>query len=116
MDTKNIPALVMLIAGAIASVIMLLQGTTNQRFLITVLAVLVCFYFIGSVIKMILDYNIGDMKKTDEDEEGVENPDEDTEIEDISTEDQGTAPQEGESESADTEDREEFVSEPQEQS
>ncbi len=72
MNTKNIPALVMLLAGFVASMVMLLRGTSNRTFLITLLLVLVCFYVVGCVIKFVLDKYIGEIEVKEEEPEEVQ--------------------------------------------
>jgi len=52
---KQLPLLLMLIAGAITSLTVYFRGLGLKTMLIALLAALVIFYFIGSVIKMILD-------------------------------------------------------------
>ena len=82
MNTKNVPALVMLLAGAVTSVLMIMNDVSTKRFLVTVLVVLICFYFIGSIIKVVLDKTFGVMADDMDDiqfstSESVDFPDED---------------------------------------
>ncbi|MCR5785402.1 MAG: hypothetical protein K6G40_07165 [Eubacterium sp.] len=55
MNTKNIPALIMLLAGFIAAMTMIIKGRTTKDYLITLILVLVIFYIIGLIVKFILD-------------------------------------------------------------
>lgn len=61
MNTKNIPAIIMLVAGFMTSVIQIVNSVSLEKFLTTLFAVLLCFYIIGSVVKVILDKSFKDM-------------------------------------------------------
>ncbi len=72
----------MLLAGAVTSVLMIMNDVSTKRFLVTVLVVLICFYFIGSIIKVVLDKTFGVMADDMDDiqfstSESVDFPDED---------------------------------------
>lgn len=56
MNRKNIPLLLMLIAGAVTCVIMFVKGSTVQMQLFSLLIVLLVFYLLGNVLKWTLDY------------------------------------------------------------
>ena len=82
MNTKNIPAIVMLAAGLVSGIVMVLQDIDNREFCLILLLVLVVFYCIGCVVKVVLDRNIVIMAE-EEAEETLEQP---AEKEDISVE------------------------------
>lgn len=52
---KLIPAFVMLVSGAAASIIMVVHGCSLQQFLARLLAVLFFFYILGCLLKGTLD-------------------------------------------------------------
>ncbi len=69
MKTKPIPAIIMLIAGFITCLYGLLYHVDLFHFTKNLLIVLVVFYILGSVVKLILDINFNKMEpeeKTDE--------------------------------------------------
>ena len=78
MNTKNIPAIIMLTAGFISAIIMIKQGTGTNTYLITLLKVLIIFYILGMVIKFILDKFIK-----------MDNPEDEAENENINEEESG---------------------------
>ena len=65
MNTKSVPALVTLLAGFIACVAGIRAHMEVADFLIMLLIVLIVFYFLGGVVRMILDMNF----KTKQEEE-----------------------------------------------
>lgn len=56
MSRKNIPLILMLVAGAVTCIINLIQNKSILGQLVTLLIVLVVFYFLGSVMKWTLDF------------------------------------------------------------
>ena len=56
MKNKNLPLIIMLVAGAIASVITYMKQYDTKEMLFTVLIVLVIFYVIGMIVKEIMEY------------------------------------------------------------
>ncbi len=93
MKTKHIPALVTLLAGAVAALLMWLWKVDFFTFTRNLLIVLVIFYILGLVIKYILDRNFKDMedevKEEGEDATGEETGEEPTQ-ENVDTEDEKT--------------------------
>ena len=71
-NTKNVPAIVMLSAGAVASIVMIATGVDTKRFLTTLLVVLIIFYIAGSIIKVILDKSFKVLEAEPVDMEGLE--------------------------------------------
>lgn len=55
MKTKQIPALIMLLGGAVTSIVMYLMHYDIKSMLFILLAVLIGFYIFGVVIKKIFD-------------------------------------------------------------
>lgn len=56
MDRKSMPLILMLIAGAITCIITFIRRYSVLGKLVSLLIVLLVFYFLGSVIKWTLDY------------------------------------------------------------
>lgn len=65
MKTKYIPALVMLTAGLIDCLYTMFSGLSLLDFTKRLLIVLIVFYIIGVVIKIIIDMNFKNMSDTD---------------------------------------------------
>ncbi len=61
MKTNNVPALVMLTAGFIDCVIAIRMGQSLLPFTRQLLIVLLIFFILGSIVKVILDRNFNDM-------------------------------------------------------
>ena len=76
MKTKQIPAVVMLLAGFVTCIVAIFQGIELGRFLRILLLVLIGFYVSGCVIKVILDKNFKAMEETETEEEGPEEQEE----------------------------------------
>lgn len=55
MNRKMIPILLMLFAGAMTSIVVYSRKLGPVWMLISTLAVMVVFYFIGSIVKLVLD-------------------------------------------------------------
>ncbi len=55
MDRKYVPIILMLLGGAVVSIIAFVRGFTLTDTLIALLIVFVVFYILGSVIKWLLD-------------------------------------------------------------
>lgn len=85
MKTNYIPALIMLAAGLVNCIISIPLKLQLFDFTKRLLIVLVIFYIIGVVIKIILDMNFKTMDDLDENEEEVIVQDEEDEIENIET-------------------------------
>lgn len=72
MKTKQIPAIIMLLAGFVTCIVAIFQGIEPERFLKILLAVLIGFYVAGCIIKVILDKNFKEMEETENEEETSE--------------------------------------------
>ena len=55
MNTKNVPAIIMLLAGAITSITTYLLHYELQKMMLILLGVLILFYIIGLIVKKIFD-------------------------------------------------------------
>ena len=64
MKTNGVPAIIMLAAGFIDCVIAILTHMSLWNFTRQLLLVLVLFYVIGCVVKMIIDRNFKEMTRT----------------------------------------------------
>lgn len=74
MKTKSIPVTLMLVAGAIACVLGFIYQYETTQFFTMVLIVLIVFYVLGGIVKMIIDRNFSgiSVKKTEKSEESEE--------------------------------------------
>ena len=66
MKTNNVPALVMLSAGLVDCVIAIKMGQPLWPFTRQLLLVLIIFYILGSIIRVILDRSFQDMDDLEE--------------------------------------------------
>lgn len=66
MKTNNVPALVMLSAGLVDCVIAIKMGQPLWSFTRQLLLVLIIFYILGSIIRVILDRSFQDMDDLEE--------------------------------------------------
>ncbi len=57
MKTKSLPVMLMLVAGALASILGLVYRYDTVNFCIMLLTVLVVFYMFGCIVKGIIDKN-----------------------------------------------------------
>lgn len=76
MKTKSIPAFIMLLAGAIACIAGIASHLDVAGFVKMLLIVLIVFYFLGCIVKIILDSNF---KEEDKETTDGENASEDQE-------------------------------------
>ena len=70
MKRQFLPLTLMLFAGLIVSLVTYLKGYSLTTMLIVLLSTFVVFYFIGSIIKMILDGFYKENEKKPEEDEG----------------------------------------------
>lgn len=66
MKTDNVPALVMLSAGCIECVIAIYTGQPLLSFTKQLLIILLIFFVLGSIVKMILDRYLGEKEEPEE--------------------------------------------------
>lgn len=85
MKTKQIPAIIMLVAGFITCVISIFQRLEADRFLKLLLLVLICFYILGGIVKLVIDKNFAppEGEQPDENADADIAPEEQNENEDI---------------------------------
>ncbi len=87
MNRKKMPLILMLVAGAVAWIITFVQKYSVLDSLIAVFVSLVIFYFLGSVMRWILDYfDIQNEKRRQEELEASEGDAENTAGEQAATE------------------------------
>ena len=75
MKTKDIPAIVMLLAGAVYCLIGIRYQIPLMDFLVQLLIILLIFWIIGGIVRMFLDRFMGeieDKSRSEEDEETEE--------------------------------------------
>ena len=77
MKTKSVPAIVMLLAGFIACIAGIRTHMDTAGFMRMLLVVLVVFYLLGCIVKMILDKNFAETQ--DQETTDGEEPQEDAE-------------------------------------
>ncbi len=82
MKTKQIPAIIMLIAGFITCIVGIFEQFEARKFLEILLLALVVFYSLGCVVKLILDKNFKEMEESADDEQGEEENEEEKTTED----------------------------------
>lgn len=78
MKTKSIPVMLMLVAGAMACVLGFIYHYETTQFFTMVLTVLIVFYMLGCIVKIIIDKNFPaesakKVKSAEETEETKEN-------------------------------------------
>lgn len=81
MKTKPIPAIVMLSAGFVTCIIAIYTHMELMAFTKSLLLVLVVFYVLGGVVKIILDKNFAQMKEEAEETTDTEETPEESEEE-----------------------------------
>ena len=91
MKTNNVPALVMLTAGFVDCVMAIRTGQELGPFVKQLLIILLIFYALGSIVKVILDRNFGEMDDLEEVDlgESVEQPESDDQTEEDKDEQSG---------------------------
>lgn len=80
MKTKSVPAVIMLIAGFIACVAGMIAHMEVAGFMKMLLVVLILFYILGCIVKLVLDKNFAEMQdeettdgeETEDNEESLE--------------------------------------------
>lgn len=94
MKTKPIPAIVMLSAGFVTCIIAIYTHMELMAFTKSLLLVLIVFYILGGIVKIILDKNFAQMKEETADTE--ENPEDSQETEEETSEAEPTTEEEPE--------------------
>lgn len=76
MKTKDVPAIVMLLAGAVYCLIGIRDKVPLWDFTIHLLIILLVFYVLGGIVKMVLDRFMGEIKEKESSEEEEEKKEE----------------------------------------
>ena len=71
MKTKWLPALIMLLAGAINCVLAFAKRLSPLAFTVRLLLVLIIFYVLGTLVQWIVDANFKEMEEQPGEEEGT---------------------------------------------
>lgn len=66
MKTNYVPAIVMLVAGAVYCLLGLMSGASLYEFMVHLLIVLLIFYVLGGIIRMVLDRFMGELGTKEE--------------------------------------------------
>ena len=69
MKTKDVPAIVMLLAGGVYCLFGILYRIPLMEFLINLLLVLLIFWIFGGIVKIVLDRFMGEIKVKEEEED-----------------------------------------------
>lgn len=101
MKTNGVPAIVMLSAGFLDCILAIYTHMSLWNFTKQLLAVLILFYIIGCVVKVILDRNFKDMDQTETEDMPTED------AEEVQEEEPQQEPEEEESEGEDSEEEQE---------
>jgi phosphotransferase system glucose/maltose/N-acetylglucosamine-specific IIC component len=72
MKTKNIPAIIMLVAGFIDCILAIVYHLSLWEFTRQLLLVLIIFYLIGCVVQIVVDINFKPMEETEGQENAAE--------------------------------------------
>ena len=97
MKTKPIPAIVMLSAGFVTCIIAIYTHMELIDFTKSLLLVLIVFYILGGIVKIILDKNFAQMKEEEEETADTEeNPEDSQETEEETSEAEPTTEEEPE--------------------
>ena len=86
MKTKDVPAMVMLLAGGVYCLIGIRNQIPLMDFLIYLLIVLMIFWIIGGIVRMVLDKFMGEIEDKSKSEEDEETDEEDAEKDETESE------------------------------
>ena len=86
MKTKDIPAIVMLLAGAVYCLIGIRYQIPLMDFLVQLLIVLLIFWIIGGIVRMVLDRFMGEIEDKSKSEEDEETEEKDADVEETESE------------------------------
>ena len=67
MKTKDVPAIVMLLAGGVYCLFGILYKIPLTEFLVQLLVILLIFWVFGGILKMVLDHFMGEIEVKEED-------------------------------------------------
>lgn len=77
MKTKQVPVIITLVAGLITCILGFTMHMETARFVRTLVIILICFYFLGCIAKLVLDKNF----KEEPEEETTEGAEEESDTE-----------------------------------
>lgn len=86
MKTNYVPAIVMLLAGAVYCLFGLMSRTPLLDFTVQLLIVLLVFYVLGGIIRMVLDKFMGEVGAKEEEQPVEESSEEESQQQDESEE------------------------------
>ena len=90
MKTKSVPAIIMLIAGFIACIAGMIAHMDVAGFMKMLLIVLILFYILGCIVKLILDKNFAKVQEEETtDGEETEGEEESSETDETESDDTG---------------------------
>lgn len=72
MKTKDVPAIIMLLAGGVYCLFGILYKIPLMDFTIQLLIVLIIFWIFGGIVRMVLDRFIGEIEVKEEEEDSKE--------------------------------------------
>lgn len=78
MKTKDVPAIVMLLAGGVYCLFGILYKIPLMNFMIQLFTVLIIFWIFGGIIKMVLDRFMGEIEEKEEEEDSEISDDEES--------------------------------------
>ena len=79
MKTKDVPAIVMLLAGLVYCLFGILYNIPLTEFLVQLLVILLIFWVFGGILKMVLDHFMGEIEVKEEEEDSEASDDEESE-------------------------------------
>ena len=94
MKTNYVPALVMLLAGGVYCLLGIFYQTPLLEFSIQLLTVLIIFWIIGGIIRIVLDKYMGEVKDPSKEEDEEESSEEDASEESDDAEEDAEAEEE----------------------
>lgn len=84
MKTKEIPAIIMLIAGGVYCLLGIYNQIPLMDFCVQLLIILLGFWMLGGIVRMVLDHFIGELEDKAKEEEAEEiDAEEETEDEEV---------------------------------
>lgn len=81
MKTKDVPAIVMLLAGSVYCLFGILYQIPLMEFLTHLLLILLIFWILGGIIKLVLDKFMGEIEEKKEEEDSEESQEDDSDEE-----------------------------------
>ena len=79
MKTKDVPAIIMLLAGGVYCLFGILYKIPLMDFLIQLLTILLIFWVFGGIVKMVLDHFMGEIEVKQEENDSKSSEDKEAE-------------------------------------